>query len=311
MRKKFGIARRYSAVFASAAMTLGLLVACTGDDSEAEEQPPAGVLNICRHWSQDEFDEKAGEAEDIYGFRDAAVFAYHAARCSNKDVGFTIGISEYSQVKYADNSNAPAWEHPEALASVFNDYLEAEGLLSGWAVLSQDEEAQTKGDGDWVHLESEQELIGIGLAEVTDPDREAGLGGDYIDQLRELGGKKIQLRTYEFDVAYYTQWTDEWNLVEEGPAVYGWAVLAPLLRFGEFHEDFLVPVATDIVKFDQERDGEWVVEGEEWVSFDPLALEATDGMEPVLEALSRNLEAAEQVAEATGDPRVEALLEEG
>lgn len=64
------------------------------------------------------------------------------------------------------------------------------------------------------------------------------------------------------------------------------AVPAPLLRFGDFGESFLVPVATEIIGFDQERRGDWSVKGEEPVSLDMFDPHTHTGMSAVFGCLA-------------------------
>lgn len=77
-----------------------------------------------------------------------------------------------------------------------------------------------------------------------------------------------------------------------------------MLRFGHFHEDFLVPVATAIVEFDRAKGSDWTVDGEGPVSFDLFSEDSSNAMDAVFEALSRNSAAAEVVYAATGDERI-------
>jgi hypothetical protein len=196
------------------------------------------------------------------------------------------------------------------------------GLIGGWSTIAQ---------LDHEDLGVIQQLLSRGLAHATNPDRdavlEAGvypdfvadkdryLGYYYIYTFTDLGGRSFELARYErLRWTVTSRWTyllnepGDWKVADTGPRVYGWSVLAPLLRFGEFHEEFLTPVATAIVEFDQEHNGDWSIEGEEQVSFDSFDDDSTNAMDAVLEALGRNPAAAEAVFNATGDQRVQDLL---
>jgi hypothetical protein len=201
--------------------------------------------------------------------------------------------------------------------------LGVEGLIGGWSTIA-------RMDHESVGLI--QRLLSLGLAHVTNPDRdavlEAGeypgyiadkdrhLGYEYVYDLTDLGGQDLELARYSplgwardaFGGVYLVDEPDEWELIDAGPRVYGWSVLAPLLWFGDFHEQFLTPVATAIIQFDRARGGNWLIEGEEPVSFDAYDDDPTNAMDAVLEALARNPAAAQAVFEATGDQRLRPLL---
>jgi hypothetical protein len=218
------------------------------------------------------------------------------------------------------------WAAPIDVEVAWYAELGGEGLIAGWSTiawLSRDEEV-----GDI------QRLLSLGLAHATNPDREAVLqagvypdfiidkdrylGFDYLYAFTNLGSQRLELSRYEplrwansRRGVYLLDEPGDWEVADVGPRVYGWSVLAPLLRFGDFHEQFLTPVATAIVQFDQERNGDWRVEGEDTVSFDAFADDPTNAMDAVLAALARNPAATEAVFEATGDQRVQALLSDG
>jgi len=85
--------------------------------------------------------------------------------------------------------------------------------------------------------------------------------------------------------------------------------LAPLLRRGEFDTEVLVDFAESIIRMDVELEGVWTFEDSPVPVIDPLGeLDRADPVDAVLEALARNDEAAEIVAESTDDPRVRELL---
>lgn len=226
------------------------------------------------------------------------------------------------QVVYDPGIHGQAWwGTPIDIEAAWYAELGAEGLIGGWSTI-----ARLDHDG----VREIQRLLSLGLAHVTNPDRdavlEAGVYPDFlIDKgrylgfyfryaLNHLGGQSVELARYKpmrwtssHRDTYLFDHPDDWELVDTGPRVYGWSVLAPLLRFGDFHEQFLTPVATAIIEFDQQRNGDWTIEGEQPVSFDAFNDDPTSAMDPVLEALNRNPAAASAVYEATGDQRVQAL----
>jgi hypothetical protein len=204
--------------------------------------------------------------------------------------------------------------------------LGVDGLIGGWSSIARLDRVYG--------LRNVQRLLSLGLAHVTNPDRdavlEAGVYPDYLvdkdrylahhytNAFADLGGQSVELARYEglrwgptFGGDYLLDDPGDWELADTGPRVYGWSVLAPLLRFGDFHEQFLTPVATAIIQFDQQRNGDWRVDGEEPVSFDTFDDNPTSAMDAVLQALARNPAATEAVFEATGDQRVQALLSDG
>ncbi|MCH7232324.1 hypothetical protein L0U85_15880 [Glycomyces sp. L485] len=233
-----------------------------------------------------------------------------------------------------DNPAAPA-----DLETAYFDELGAEGLVTGWGLGATRYcggtfwETDDGPDTPPPFAVEAQEMLGIGLAHVTNPDRETlidegnytelildpeyHLGEEYTSRFIELGSSQVPLVKYagspvlgrddEHTEDLNNFHGGEWEIDTVGPTVYGWSVLAPLLRFGDFHEDFLTPVATAVIEFDIEHGGDWTVEGEDPLWFDLTLDEPTNAIDAVLEALSRNPAAAEAVFEATGDDRVAEL----
>lgn len=231
-------------------------------------------------------------------------------------------------VLYDPEFHSAAWRAaPIDIEVAWFDNLGVDGLLTGWGDL-----ARSREDDDTAA--DLQRLLSTGLARATNPDREHVLASGvypeflidaetylsvpYTAAFIEIGSGEVQLAEYsdllwggESRGKYLVSDPEDWELERSGPNVHGWSTLAPLLRFGDFHEDFLTPVATAIVEFDQAHKGDWVIEGEEAVSFDMFDEEPTNAMDAVLAALSRNPDAAAAVYDATGDDRVGALLEQG
>jgi hypothetical protein len=279
-----------------------------------------------------EFDAgmQVGNAAE-YGF--TPLFQMQACSIEESDLSGRIsdqGGTYYGlrQIIYDPEFRGGQWlGTPIDIEVAWYDELGVEGLIGGWSTI-----ARLDRDGVVGEL---QRLLSLGLTHVTNPDRDtvldAGVYPDflvdkdryladgYVDAFIDLGGQSVELARYEplgwgrdaFGGDYLLDDPDEWELVDTGPRVYGWSVLAPLLRFGEFHEQFLTPVATAIIEFDQQRNGDWRIEGEEAVSFDAFDGDPTNAMDAVLEALARNPTAAAAVFEATGDPRVQNLLGDG
>ena len=243
-------------------------------------------------------------------------------RACSIGVGDTQRIHEGMQhAVYDPQFHSDAWyAAPIDVEVAWFEALGAEGLLTGWGELA-------RGAGDARAVDSIQRLLSSGLARATHPDRqlvldagiypefliddEVYLDAVYTDEFVELGGSEVDLAGYSdlrwvsgSQGQYLLSDTEDWSLEERGPTVHGWSVLAPLLRFGHFHEDFLVPVATAIVEFDRARGGDWTVDGEGPVSFDLFSEDPSNAMDAVFEALSRNSAAAEVVYVATGDERI-------
>lgn len=270
----------------------------TSDTKETEAKPSTGE-NLCENLSQAEFDDTLKTAgEEGEGLM---VGAYIARRCSLVP-GSTIQFSPLSYwakdpEKYAPGDTAPVF---------FEEQLTVAGLYSAWnTVMRFDGKVAGKDPKDI--QEGLQEDLGHALALSTDPTTTGHLGDDYRDELLKLATAKLDSRTYASPRGQ--SYDPEWKLESQGPTVYGWSLLAPLLRYGDFDAEFLTPVAIAAVEFDHERDGDWSVPGEKAVAFDPGDPDAETGMSAVLAALSRNDEAAKSVAEATGDERVAKLAE--
>jgi hypothetical protein len=215
------------------------------------------------------------------------------------------------------------WGTPIDIEAAWYAELGVKGLIGGWPTIARLDRDDVVGEI--------QRLLSLGLAHATNPDRdavlEAGvypdylidkdryLGYDYMHAFIDFGGQRLELARYEplrwassRRGTYLFDEPGDWKVADVGPRVYGWSVLAPLLRFGDFHEEFLTPVATAIIEFDQERNGNWLIEGEEPVSFDAFDDDPTSAMDAVLAALARNPDAAEAVFAATDDQRVQDLL---
>lgn len=292
-----------------AGMTLAFLVLLAGlamvnggfdgkrdEDTSADERP----RTLCRNWDAEEYEEVKKTAGKEWN--SVVPAAYQANRCS---VTFGYGAENLREVLklYVDSGVRP---DEDSLQAFYVDYLANDGLLSGWSSLCLQVTERTEDD-----LADLQQKLGEGLAVATQPGFQRV--NDNWDALRKLGNQKIQLRTYAQPKGVEAwEYTKKFEADENGPVVFGWSVLAPLLRFGEFREDFLVPMAASILTFDEKHPRGWTVPGEKWVSFDAKATdpEVEDAVEPVLAALDRNVKAAQKVLEVTGDERVAELLSE-
>ena len=287
--------RSISAVLA--AVVLGGCAA--GDDVSL----PEGVRDLCRVWTAEEyvaFDEgaiaRSGQsgasiAEKTYTDV-ACVYSIHPGSELFVDV-FWAWSEAYSDDPEMDD---PA---VSMLAYYYEAGLAPEGLIGLWGNIATVAEADERG--------MTQEGLGVTLAEATDTSRRDHVSEEYAEGLIALGDQKIQLRSY--DILYLpTEAPVEWEVESVGSIVYGWSVVVPLLRFGEWHEDFLVPVAKAVFAFDHAHDGNWGVSGEDPVSFDIYAPESASPIGPLLEALSRNGDAAAAVAETVDDPRLDELV---
>jgi hypothetical protein len=264
-------------------------------------------------------DAQVGNAGE-YGF--TPLFQMRACSIDEEDLAyFPFGLQ---QIIYDPAFHSDAWPAPPIDIEVaWYAELGVEGLITGWSTTARLAPSDA--------VAEVQRLLSFGLAHTTNPDRRAILAAGvypdllvdrdrylddgYVAAFVDLGGQRIELARYRSLRWAWGRWgtylfdePGDWELSDRGPRVHGWSVLAPLLRYGEFHERFLAPVATAIVEFDQDRQGEWGIEGEEPVSFDTMGGDPGNAMDAVLAALSRNRSAAEAVFEATGDPRVQRLL---
>jgi hypothetical protein len=255
-----------------------------------------------------------------YGF--TPLFQMQACSLNQSDLSeVPFGLQ---QITYDPEFHSDAWlGTPIDIEVAWYAELGVEGLIGGWSTIARLDRTDD--------VDEAQRLLSLGLAHATNPDRDAVLesgvypdflvdkdrylGFDYIYSFTDLGGQRIELARYarlrwvsQFRGEYLLDDPGEWELADVGPRVYGWSVLAPLLRFGDFHEQILTPVATAIIEFDQERNGDWRIDGEDAISFDAFDDDPTSSLDAVLEALARNPAAAEAVFEATGDRRVQALL---
>lgn len=258
-----------------------------------------GTKSLCRNWDKETF---AKAENTTVGELDSSIVgsAYQANACA-------LEVGEISTL-YATLGRLEE-EQPQLTLDYFN-LVGARGLLAGWSTVTQ--RTETPGGDDPKEFQKHfQKSIGKALSVATDPDSSTeGSSKAFVSDLIDASDAEVEIRLYNIPPVVVTSGvrTDDWQLQSNGPTVYGWSILAPLLRFGDFHEDFLVQVATPLVMFDQKQGGDWTVKGEKTASFDMFAPNADDGMGAVLEALSRNKEAAKKVAKETGDERVKELL---
>ncbi|HEY8474423.1 MAG TPA: hypothetical protein VIL37_17545 [Natronosporangium sp.] len=328
-------------VIAALLLGVGAVAAVVVMNRAAARQP----VGLCRLETNDAY--RAIARRTLGGYWAAGQAAGNDAVASVADVA-AYGLAPLFQMRACSvNALDLTTRLPDGLRSVIHDpehhsgalpaapidievawYAElgVDGLIAGWSTIAR------------LDLQTEvgelQRLLGLGLAHATNPDRGAVLAaGQYpdflIDKDRYLGYSYtvdfIDFGESQVELARYARlsWAGSsesdqylrddpaaWRVEATGPRVYGWSVLAPLLRFGDFHEAFLTPVATAIIEFDRQRRGDWSIEGEQWVSFDAFEGSSTDAMPAVLEALRHNPAAAEAVLAATGDERVADLLSE-
>ncbi|WP_100447831.1 hypothetical protein [Glycomyces xiaoerkulensis] len=275
-------------------------------------------------------------ADDLKGTRHVLMDMQSCTKPGLAGVPFSL-----TEVIDAPGHNSPGLPAaPADLETAWFDELRPEGLVTGWglgATMHQGGafwETDNGSDSPPDFAAEVQELLGTGLAHATNPDRtslidegnyteivldpEYHLGEEYTGRFIELGSSEVPMVKYtgapvlgrddEHTEDLVERHGGEWRIDAVGPTVHGWSVLAPLLRYGDFHEEFLVPVATAIIEFDVAVGGDWTVEGEEPLSFDLAGDDPSNAMSAVLEALSRNPSAAAAVHEATGDDRVADLL---
>lgn len=119
-------------------------------------------------------------------------------------------------------------EHP-VFAAEFMDDLGPDGLLErygGLAIRALDE-----GDDEYTaQMRQLQANLGVTLATATDPDNQPHVSEEWVGELMRLGTESIANDDFR---SLYPQ---------------GYEILAPLLEHGEYHEDFIVPVAEHFVR---------------------------------------------------------------
>lgn len=283
--------------------------------------------------------DAAGYAEDIGNRSYIPMFAIQS--CMYADQLRAVNGALNAVVNELPNRNSTGHRAaPADLEAGWFEDLGVDGLLTGWAMVALIGNGQAfwdtglSADMAAERAEEIQSLFSHGLANATNPDREAliaennytpfslnpdfYLGEDYLERFIEFGDRETTLAKYEgiswiespatpgSDI--YRPDADAWKPEAVGPTIYGWTALAPLLRFGHFHEDFLTPVATAIIEFDQKHDGDWAGNGAEYHSLDLFGNGEPDAIDAVLEACARNQAAAAAVYAATGDERLMPFL---
>ncbi|QSB05426.1 hypothetical protein [Natronoglycomyces albus] len=314
---------------------LVVLAACSSSETGPKEWPaytppqaptPGGIIDVCQHIEFNKYRSiKAHDGQypglDLTDLNEI----YSHAACRDASPGFfSSSIKKNTERVESGNSNEDA---VEKYFFGYVDLLGVNGLAATWNNMIRHDEPRSL---EWNHIEQEdrdfnpealgerkqefQEKAGLLVSVLTSPRYEEHLKVDFTGQWIELGSQVVQTRSYTAGIYWY-YYTDDpnrdpdtWEVVEEGPQVYGWSILAPLLRFGDFDESFLVPVATAAIEFDQELDGDWRIEGEEEISFDLFNDDTTSSIDAILEALSRNPEAAQAVYDNTADQRLTNLL---
>lgn len=303
-----------------------------------QEQTAEGAIDVCHHWDWDQYlsytdyssTPDAPTPEDIQDIDLQWIErTFVSVSCQNSLPLYQITFHDWMREAIEEDSDDRNAD--QELAVYYDKVLTTEGLLAQWnnAVRRDGDRtdySQTMEDfGDktkesWNSENRDfQEALGNSLGFLSDPALQSDLESPLAESWMEYGDEVIQTRTYNWASRWDEDEYGPWEVRVEGPFAYGWHILAPLLRFGDYHEDFLAPVATAIFEFDAEVDGDWTIdpgefsndgdsEGREPISFDAFNDDPTDAIEPVLEALSRNQEAAQQVYDATGDPRIEELL---
>lgn len=311
-------------------------VACTSEEKPPPTPDPStamptqtptenNAVDVCHRWSLSLLDdpspiltspeEYGGQTGKASGLIYLKTFANLAA-CT--------GVHHSDPTVYFAEATRSILEEGDVDHEIFLDTLAGffgpEGFAATWnSAIRHDGDRDDTSEGslavseiDWEELNTElQEELGLAIAELSRPWNDSVRPGEFAEAWTNLGGQTIQTRTYAWDPDIFaTVPNDEydWTVIAEGPQVYGWSIMAPLLRFGDFHEDFLTPVATAIVEFDQAHEGDWLIEGEDAISFDMFDDDPADAMDAVLEALARNPAAAQEVYSATGDERIGDLI---
>ena len=295
-------------------LAAGVLSSC-GSKDQPEPQPAALVL--CQDPAYAQSDQRDTDLKQRYPGMDAprklALGAAAAHRCRFDwtetkvlDEGLQLTLRqpltqfpEKSQLNVV-KPDPKLTGHPDILPDFFETDLQGTGLYAAWSNLARAVDVANDSDFSAIDAKVLQELLGHALADITDPGRVRVVSPGFVSELHHLGAEKIQpKRLYPADGA--NGWV--------GPVEYGWTIFTPLLRFGDFHESFLVPLAVEILRFDQANGGNWAVPGQpSHLSYDLYAPDATTGMPALLEALSRNRTALEQVSAQVPDPRLDALL---
>lgn len=294
------IDRGWSAVGLAVVMVLGL-----GPSARWIPEADDGGVDVCRNWTEDEYREKWDRYEETAG-GGVVHGAYQAARCSY----YIAFVGNINGLRSDGKDTGTGVRHPELLPTVLEDVLEPAGLYATWGVSSA-----VMSDPDQIDFFYDirgrvnyQEELSLALAEATRSDRVVHTSPEYVEGLRYWGSRPLRLDRY-WDAFGDGIWYPHWVKVFDGPVVYGWSVLAPLLRFGDFDPDVLTVLAVDIIEFDREHDGDWAMPGQRIPVLDYADPDAVNGMSAVLAALENNPVAAGQVADRTGDPRILALLD--
>lgn len=298
-------------------LAAGLLAACGGEDPPS---PQVG-LDLCETYDSTAMDQRQDELDAVYPRKERhtaaqdLAFTAGAARTCDFGPDKVSKMTRYLPVVLAEpvenlpeqtistpQEPDPAYAaYPRLLPEFFEIDLKPTGLYAAWANAGRPDEKLT---GAWPEdTRALQMLIGHALAEVTDPSRAGVVSPVFVAELHRLGTEQIRPKRL-----LSADGENGWI----GSAEYGWTILTPLLRFGDFDASFLAPLAVDIIRFDQAHGGDWAVPGEPaHLSYDPFAPDATTGMPALLEALSRNRTALEQTSAQVPDPRLDALLAAG
>lgn len=123
-------------------------------------------------------------------------------------------------------------------ATAFMETLGAEGLMTNMADIVFDVYDNDPGDNEFTaeQVNRMYEAIGGTLTTATDTSKEPHVDEEWVADLMNLGGSEVATSD------------GHWNAT-------GYELLAPALPHGEYHEDFLVPVAEHIMALD--ATGNW------------------------------------------------------
>ncbi|WP_415648687.1 hypothetical protein [Stackebrandtia soli] len=273
-----------------------------GGPSDTEPSwPPPGVAPICEVWDESKVDQMVEQGADDFG-EDGQwmAFAASSAHLCPAD-GSRLDLRMSGVLDKLEDSFPDPEVRGEYLSRFFADYLNPRGLVGMWMIMTG------TGDEGGVpdYAAGAQKRLGEALALATRTS--SPKVDDFVNELIDVGESLIRLEAHKVtgDGGYKADST----IIYTQDVTNGWVALAPLLRRGEFDTEVLVEFAESIIRMDVELDGVWTFEDSPVPVIDPLGeLDRADPVDAVLEALARNDEAAEIVAESTDDPRVRELL---
>ncbi|MFF2778293.1 hypothetical protein ACFVU3_25655 [Streptomyces sp. NPDC058052] len=231
-----------------------------------------------------------GDAHNFSAPKYASLDAEEAARAADlARKGRNLTHAELEQLNELLADNQKAGEFSRA----FYDRLGTKGALEFYGDLASDTGGQGSDERDKERLADVQALqknLGLNLANATRGDE--GWAKEWSAEMRKLGTERVPLPSRP-----------------DGTGPYGYQLLGGLLRYGDYHPKFLVPIAEHVTQlhakepdlFRPDRttsgprsEGTYNPSGVNGHGYDPVI--------PVLEALGHSPEAAKQFFSAEPTP---------